>query len=77
MSKIKIIIASLFALTIVLVFASVYIVEEKEQAVVFQFGDPVSISKDPGLYFKIPFIQNVMKFGTGACSASASASSST
>jgi len=62
MSKIKIIIASLLALIIVLVFASVYIVEEKEQAVVFQFGDPVSISKAPGLYFKMPFIQNVMKF---------------
>ena len=45
MSKIKIIIASLLVLTIVLVFASVYIVEEKEQAVVFQFGDPVNILK--------------------------------
>lgn len=62
MSKLKIIIASLSALTVVLLYGSMYIVEEKEQAVVFQFGDPVGVSKDPGLYFKMPFIQNVMKF---------------
>ena len=62
MSKIKIIIASFTVLTIALLYFSMYIVDEKEQAVVFQFGDPVSVSKAPGLYFKTPFIQNVMKF---------------
>ena len=62
MSKVKIIIASLSALTIILLYTSIYIVNEREQAVVFQFGDPVAISQNPGLYFKMPFIQNVMKF---------------
>ena len=62
MSKIKIIIASFFVLTIVLLYSSIYIVNEREQAVVFQFGDPVNVVQNPGLYFKTPIIQNVMKF---------------
>tara|TARA_Y100001970_G_C14199965_1_gene840516 strand:+ start:533 stop:1462 length:930 start_codon:yes stop_codon:yes gene_type:complete len=45
-----------------LLFSSMYIVTEKEQVVVLQFGAPVKVSKDPGLYFKVPFIQNVRPF---------------
>ena len=62
MSRAQTIIASLFIIIGVLLYGSAYIVNEKEQAVVFQFGDPVQIKADPGLYFKVPFIQNVMKF---------------
>ena len=48
---------------LVLVFNSVYILDEKEQAVVTQFGKPVGNSvTDAGLKFKIPFIQKVIKF---------------
>jgi len=32
------------------------------QAVVVQLGDPVRTVREPGLYFKIPFIQNVIFF---------------
>lgn len=32
------------------------------QAVVVQLGDPVRTVREPGLYFKIPFIQNVIYF---------------
>jgi len=32
------------------------------QAVVVQLGDPVRIVRDPGLHWKIPFIQNVLWF---------------
>ena len=40
-----------------------YIIKEGEQGVVFQFGKPVgSPSTTAGLYFKAPFIQNVVKF---------------
>ena len=60
--KIKIIIAVLIALTVVLLFGSIYIVTEKDQVVVFQFGNPVKESKSPGLYFKTPFIQNIKRF---------------
>ena len=47
---------------LLLLFSSVYIVNEKEQVVVLQFGAPVKVSTEPGLYFKIPFIQNIRPF---------------
>lgn len=39
---------------------SVYIVQQPEQAIVLQFGNPVRLVQEPGLKFKIPFIQNVV-----------------
>ena len=43
-----------------LVFFSVFIVKEVNQAIVLQFGDPKKIIIEPGLNFKVPFIQNVV-----------------
>ena len=46
-----------------LVFASAYVVDETEQVVVTQFGKVMGKPKQaPGLYFKIPFIQNTNYF---------------
>ncbi len=39
---------------------SLYIVMQPEQAIVLQFGNPVRLVKEPGLKFKLPFIQNVV-----------------
>lgn len=47
---------------VVLVPQTVFVVDETEQAIILQFGDPVAIVRDPGLTFKVPFIQNVIKF---------------
>jgi len=44
----------------VLLFQSVIIVQEINQAIVLQFGDPKKIITKAGLNFKIPFIQNVV-----------------
>ena len=41
-------------------FQSFYIVMQPEQAIVLQFGDPVRLVQEPGLKFKVPFIQNVV-----------------
>ncbi|MAX10579.1 MAG: HflC protein [Candidatus Marinimicrobia bacterium] len=60
--RIKIVIAVLFALSAILLYNSAYIVTEKDQVVVFQFGNPVKESRDPGLYFKAPFIQDIKRF---------------
>jgi membrane protease subunit HflC len=50
-------------LTGALVFTSAYVVDETEQVVVTQFGKVVGKPKaSPGLYFKIPFIQNTTYF---------------
>jgi len=41
-------------------FLSLFVVKEINQAIVLQFGDPKKIISQPGLQFKIPFIQNVV-----------------
>ncbi|MBW2738417.1 MAG: protease modulator HflC [Deltaproteobacteria bacterium] len=46
-----------------LLFASAYVVDETEQVVVTQFGKVIGKTKHtPGLYFKIPFIQQATYF---------------
>ncbi len=45
---------------LVIAFQSFYIVMQPEQAIVLQFGDPVRLVQEPGLKFKVPFIQNVV-----------------
>ncbi len=52
-------IAAAVALVFVL-FNSLYILPQTEQAIVLQFGEPVRLVKEPGLKFKVPFIQNVV-----------------
>ena len=44
----------------VVVFQSLFIVQEISQAIVLQFGDPKKIVTKAGLNFKLPFIQNVV-----------------
>ena len=41
-------------------FQSIFIVQEINQAIVLQFGDPKKIIRTSGLNFKLPFIQNVV-----------------
>ncbi len=42
--------------------SAVYVVDEREKAIVFQFGEIVSSSEKAGLYFKLPVINNVSFF---------------
>ena len=43
-------------------FSTLYTVHQAEQVMVLQFGKPVTVVKEPGLHFKIPFVQNVQSF---------------
>jgi modulator of FtsH protease HflC len=48
---------------IVLAFVAmqaIYIIQEGQQGIVFQFGDPVRVVRDPGIYIKAPFIQDLV-----------------
>jgi len=47
---------------IVVAVSSVFIVDEREKALVLQFGQIVKVKEEPGLGFKIPFIQNVVTY---------------
>ena len=42
--------------------SSIYIVDEREKALVLQFGRVVDIKEEPGLAFKIPLIQEVVRY---------------
>jgi membrane protease subunit HflC len=45
-----------------LILSSVFIVDERQTALVLQFGQIKSVKENPGLAFKIPFIQEVVKY---------------
>jgi len=47
---------------IVLFLSSIFIVDEREKALVLQFGQIKQVKEDPGLGFKIPFIQDVVRY---------------
>jgi membrane protease subunit HflC len=61
--KSKLVILVVAVVAILFVFTAAYVVDETEQVVVTQFGKVVGQPKtEPGLYFKIPFIQNATYF---------------
>ncbi|GIT90889.1 protein HflC [Jannaschia pagri] len=48
------------ALAVLLLFSSIFVVDERQKALVLQFGRVVSVKEDPGLAFKLPLIQDVV-----------------
>ncbi len=42
--------------------STMFTVHQASQALVLQFGDPIRVEREPGLKFKLPFIQNVEYF---------------
>jgi len=55
------IIAAALAVLAVLVYSSVFIINERDQAIVMRFGEIRRVVKEPGLYFKVPtnFVETV------------------
>jgi modulator of FtsH protease HflC len=47
---------------VVLAASSLYIVDQRQLAILFQLGEVVDVKTSPGLYFKIPLAQNVRYF---------------
>ncbi|HMB30803.1 MAG TPA: protease modulator HflC [Desulfohalobiaceae bacterium] len=62
MSKFPIAVVVVVILLLILVGQSFYTVDQTERAMVLQMGKPVAISLNPGLHFKLPFLQNVIKY---------------
>ncbi len=54
----------LVAVVIVLILfsLSMFVVDQRQNAIVFQLGEVVSVKTQPGLYFKVPLVQNVRYF---------------
>ncbi|HVM79075.1 MAG TPA: protease modulator HflC [Stellaceae bacterium] len=55
-------IAALALLVVLLIVgaSSVFTVDQREQALVLQFGKPIRLVSEPGLQFKLPLMQNVI-----------------
>ena len=47
---------------VLVAFTSMYVVDQRQNAIVFRFGEVVSVKKEPGLYFKVPLLENVRFF---------------
>jgi membrane protease subunit HflC len=60
MKRLPLLIAALLA---VVIYSSAYVVDQAHQAIIVQFGEPVGgVVTDPGLHWKVPFIQDVRRF---------------
>ena len=44
--------------------SALYTVHQTQQAIVLLFGNPKRVTTDPGLHFKIPFVENVLYYET-------------
>lgn len=59
-NKIQAIVAVIVVVLVGMIAESLFIVNQTEQAIILQFGEPVREIKTPGLQIKIPFIQRVV-----------------
>ncbi|MFP5408619.1 MAG: protease modulator HflC [Gammaproteobacteria bacterium] len=63
MNKLSLFLIGLLVVLVVL-SASMFTVDQRQNALVFQLGEVVSVKTKPGLYFKLPLVQNVRFFDT-------------
>ena len=56
------VISIVIALTVFIAYSSVFVVDERQKALVLQFGQVSDVKEDPGLAFKLPFIQQVVRY---------------
>ena len=47
---------------VLVIWASVFTVDERQKAILFKFGEILKSDYEPGLHFKVPVINNVRKF---------------
>ena len=47
---------------LILLSLSIFVVDQRQTAIVLQLGEMVGVKTEPGLYFKVPLVQNVRYF---------------
>ncbi|MBM2574824.1 protease modulator HflC [Jannaschia sp. Os4] len=52
----------ILALVLIGLFSSLYVVDERQKALVLQFGRVVDVKEEPGLAVKLPLVQNVVYY---------------
>ncbi|NQY61498.1 SPFH domain-containing protein, partial [Cognatishimia sp.] len=53
---------AVLAVALLTALSSIFIVDERQKALVLQFGRVVDVKEDPGLAFKLPLIQEVVYY---------------
>ena len=56
------VISIVIAVTVFIAYSSVFVVDERQKALVLQFGQVSDVKEEPGLAFKLPFIQQVVRY---------------
>ncbi len=56
------IISIVVALVAFVTYSSLFVVDERQKALVLQFGQVADVKEEPGLAFKLPFIQQVVRY---------------
>jgi membrane protease subunit HflC len=54
------VLAVLAAIVMIVVYSSLFTVNQNQQAIVLRFGEPIRIITDPGLQYKIPVMDSVV-----------------
>ena len=54
--------AAVLVTALVVLGATIFTVDQRQHAIVFQLGEVRKVIEEPGLYFKWPLIQNVRYF---------------
>jgi membrane protease subunit HflC len=62
MKKTMVIFGIIIVSSFIILSSTLFFVEQRTQALVLQFGEPIKVIQTPGLNFKIPFVQNVVIF---------------
>ena len=60
--KILVVLGGLALVTLIVVAQSLYVVDVTEQVLITRFGDPQTVSKNPGIYVKAPFVDTALSF---------------
>ena len=48
--------------TLVICSLSLFVVDQRQNAIVFRLGEVIDVKREPGLYFKVPLLENVRNF---------------
>jgi membrane protease subunit HflC len=60
MNRIGIAVLALAVIVVVVLGSALYTVDQTQQALITQFGEPVRVVETPGLHVKLPFMQTVI-----------------
>ena len=58
------VVASFVTLILILLMFSAYTVDQRQAAIKFRLGEVVAIQKEPGLYFRVPMLENIRLYDT-------------